>query len=101
MRTQHPVLGRVSLAIREAPTASAQPTILFRQVIAPVKTRHVVRPALFESSGESGLGFRVAHPFTGKDRYGGNAPGKKIAASLLDAKHRAPLYITTWEFACG
>lgn len=50
------ISGDCALAISEAPTRPAQPAILLRDVIAPVKPCHLLHPAFFEGSGERSLG---------------------------------------------
>src|SRR5262249_23144490 len=89
------------LAVGQGPTYSAQPAILLRHVVAPVKARYLARPALLECGGECRLGLRVAHPRTGKDRHCGDALREKITAPAVNTKHSTMPHVTIRKSGCS
>src|SRR6516162_9416628 len=71
-------------AISQAPAGRAQPTLVFRQIVAPVQPGHALGAALIESGAERTLAGHVTTPLTGKDRDPGDPAREKFRAPSLD-----------------
>lgn len=73
-------------AISQAPAGCAQPTLVFRQIVAPVQPGHALGAALVESDGQRALAGLVTTPLTGKDRDPGDPTREKFRAASLNPK---------------
>jgi hypothetical protein len=73
-----------SASVSQAPAARAQPTLVFRQIVAPVQPGHALSAALVESGGQRTLAGLATTPLTGKDRDPGDPAREKFRAASLD-----------------
>src|ERR1700686_5077452 len=61
-----------SSAVSQTPPRRAQPTLVFRQIVAPVQPGHALGAALVEGRGECLFAGLVTTALTGKDRDPGD-----------------------------
>ena len=67
-------------AVSQTPARRAQPTLVFRQIVAPVQPGHALGAALVEGRGKCLFAGLVTTALTGKDRDPGDRARKKFRA---------------------
>ncbi len=79
----------VASTVSQTPARRAQPTLVFRQIVAPVQPGHALGAALVEGRGECLFAGLVTTALTGKDRDRGDPARKKFRAAPLNPEHCA------------
>src|SRR5258706_6488508 len=77
------------LAIGEAPTRSADPATLFRNLLIAIQARDLLPASFCKSFGQRAFRHLVAASGAWKDRHGRNPSRKIVATAPLDPEHRA------------
>ena len=85
-------VGRMKMpgasAISQAPAGRAQPTLVFRQIVAPVQPGHAFGAALVESGGQRTLAGHVTTPLTGKRSRPRRSGARKIPSRVARSGRR-------------
>src|ERR1700726_3252513 len=76
-------------AVSQTPARRAQPTLVFRQIVAPVQPGHALSAALVEGRGECLFAGLVTTALTGKDRDRGD-PARKSSGPRRSIRNTAP-----------
>ena len=74
-------------AVSQTPARRAQPTLVFRQIVAPVQPGHALGAALVEGRGECLFAGLVTTALTRKDRDPRDPARKKFRAVPFDPEH--------------
>ena len=75
-------------SVSQASAGRAQPTLVFRQIVAPVQPGHALGAALIESGAERTLAGHVTTPLTGKRSRPRRSGARKIPSRVARSGRR-------------